>query len=129
MCIFGFYNNNSSMRIEIDRDNRQMAMLCHLSSLATLVVPGVGSFLGPLLVWLLKRDRSEFIDKHGKESLNFQITVFILGFVFAIMAIFIIGIPLLVALGIYWFVFTIIASVKANNGEEYRYPFCFRILS
>ena len=115
------------MRIEIDRDNRQMAMLCHLSSLATLVVPGVGSFLGPLLVWLLKRDRSEFIDKHGKESLNFQITVFIL--VFAIMAIFIIGIPLLVALGIYWFVFTIIASVKANNGEEYRYPFCFRILS
>ncbi len=120
---------NNKMRIEIDKDTRQMAMLCHLTAFATFVIPGVGSIVGPLIVWLLKKDRSEFIDFHGKEALNFQITILILAAIAGVLCFFLIGIPLLFAVGVYWFVFTIIASIKANEGAYYKYPFVIRILT
>jgi uncharacterized Tic20 family protein len=60
--------------MEIDKDARTWATICHLSALIMLVGVPLGNILGPLVVWLAKRQESEFVDDQGKEALNFQIT-------------------------------------------------------
>ena len=104
------------------------AMLCHLSALVGLLGNGIGFLLGPLIVWLLKREEHPFIDEHGKEAVNFQITMFIGFFVAAVLVFILIGIPLLLALGILDIVFPIVAAIKTSNGEHYRYPFAIRLI-
>ena len=110
-------------------------MLCHLSALLGFFIPAAGHVLGPLLVWLLKRDESPEIDAHGKESLNFQISMFIytaaLGVVCFILMFVLIGfllIPLFAVLYVLDIVFVIIASIKANDGQLYRYPMTIRLI-
>jgi uncharacterized Tic20 family protein len=103
-------------------------MLCHLSALVGLLGNGIGFLLGPLIVWLLKREEHPFIDEQGKEAVNFQITMFIAFFVAAILILILIGIPLLIALGILDLVLPIVAAIKASNGEHYRYPFAIRLI-
>lgn len=115
-------------RIVDDRDERMWGMLCHLSALAMFVLPAAGNIIGPLIVYLIKKDEYSFVDDQGKESLNFQITVTILMFVSAILIIIGIGILLLLAIGIGSLVFTIIAAIRANEGEFYRYPWSIRFL-
>lgn len=115
-------------RIVDDRDERMWGMLCHLSALAMFILPAAGNIIGPLIVYLIKKDEYSFVDDQGKESLNFQITVTILMFVSAILIIIGIGILLLLAIGIAALVFTIIAAVRANEGEFYRYPWSIRFL-
>ena len=109
-------------------------MLCHLSALAGLIVP-FGNILGPLLIWLIKKNEIPSTDAHGKASLNFQITVMIAVFVGAIVAVILsficVGfllIPIVVLIGLAGLVFAIIAGVKANNGEEYKYPFSLNLI-
>ena len=109
-------------------------MLMHLSALAVLIVP-LGNMLGPLVVWLLKRDQSPEIDEHGKESLNFQISMSIyivaLSAVAFILMLIVIGfllIPVIVLLLIADVVFVIIASIRANEGQMYRYPMTIRFV-
>ncbi|MCI0440968.1 MAG: DUF4870 domain-containing protein [Chloroflexi bacterium] len=106
-----------------------MAALAHLSAFAGLVVPLFGNVLGPLIVWLLKREESPFIDAHGKAALNFQISVTIYMIVSAILIIIVIGFFLLIALGIFAIVMTIIAAIKAGNGEDYVYPLAIRFIN
>lgn len=108
-----------------EKDARLWGMLCHLSALAGAIIP-LGAIIGPLVVWLIKKNESEFVDDQGKESLNFQLTVLIAMVVSAILIIVVIGIFLLIAVGIADLVFVIIASVKANSGERCRYPFAIR---
>ncbi len=103
------------------------AMLCHLSALSTFIIP-FGSLLGPLIVWQLKKNEFPIVDDQGKEALNFQITTLIAMIVSLILVFIAIGIVLLIAVGIASLVFTIIAAIKANNGETYRYPFCLRLI-
>ena len=108
---------------------RTWNMLCHLSALAGFAVP-FGNILGPLLVWQIKKNEIPSTDVHGKAALNFQITVTIAAFV-AVMAatvlsFFCIGwllFPSVLLVGLCGLIFAIIAGVKANNGEDYRYPF------
>jgi len=109
-------------------------MLCHLAAFAGFVVP-FGNIIGPLIVWLVKRDQSAGVDAHGKESLNFQISWSIYGVVLgamgAILAIILVGFLFFIVIGIGAFVvliLTIIGAVKANNGELYRYPLTIRFL-
>lgn len=104
------------------KQERTMAMLCHLSALAGFVIPWIGSIIGPLIVWLLKKDESALVDAHGKKALNFQISIFIYCAVALLLAFVIIGIPLLIGLGIFNLVMIIVNSVKANKGEEVTYP-------
>ncbi|MEO1235173.1 MAG: DUF4870 domain-containing protein [Planctomycetota bacterium] len=114
--------------VGIPQEERTWAMLSHLSALAGYVIP-FGSIIGPLVVWLIKKDTMPFVDEQGKESLNFQITVAI-AFVCCIPLVFIIiGIFLIIALGIVALVLMIVAAVKANNGEHYKYPFALRLVS
>jgi uncharacterized Tic20 family protein len=107
-------------------DTKMWAMLCHLAALALIVFPLFGNVIGPLVVWILKKEDHPFIDENGKESLNFQISMAIY-FCAAVLLVFIaIGILLLPALGIFWLILTVVAAVKANSGETYKYPLTIR---
>ena len=104
-------------------------VLCHASALLGLFFHFFGHLLGPLIVWLIKREMSPEIDANGKESLNFQISMLIYDVIAGILCIVLIGIPILIALWILNTVFVIIASVKTSQGEFYRYPLTIRFLS
>jgi len=108
-------------------DDRTMAMLCHLSAFAGVVIP-FGNIIGPLVIWLLKKDSSPYIDYHGKESLNFQIAFTIYMIVALLLMMVLIGFILAPILGIGGLVLMIMAAIKAKDGEEYRYPFIFRLI-
>jgi uncharacterized Tic20 family protein len=102
-------------------------MLCHLSALLGLALGGA-MFLGPLIVWLLKKNDHPFIDEQGKESLNFQISMLIYGVVAAVLICVVIGFFLLIGLVVLDIIFVIIASVKVSSGENYRYPLTIRLI-
>jgi uncharacterized Tic20 family protein len=108
---------------------RTWCVLCHASALLGLFFHFFGHLLGPLVVWLIKRDASPEIDANGRESLNFQLSMLIYDIVAGILCIVLIGIPILIALWVLNTVFVIIASVKTSNGEFYRYPFTIRFLN
>jgi uncharacterized protein len=114
---------------------RTWNMLCHLSALAGLVIP-FGNILGPLIIWQIKKNQIPSTDVHGKASLNFQITVTIVAFVSAFTAIilsfFCVGyllFPLVGLVGLAGLVFAIIAGIKANNGEDYKYPWSLELVT
>jgi len=109
-------------------DEKTWAMIAHLAALAGYVVPVLGNVLGPLIVWLIKKDTMPFVDEQGKEALNFQITVFIAFIICIPLCFIVIGIPLLFVVGIGALVLMIIAAIKAQNGENYRYPFALRLV-
>ncbi|NNM99998.1 MAG: DUF4870 domain-containing protein [Candidatus Eremiobacteraeota bacterium] len=106
---------------------RTAAMLCHLSALAGMLVP-FGNILGPLIVWLVKRDESPLVDREGKESLNFQISMSIYMVISALLILLLVGIPMLVVFGLLDLILTVVAAVKTSNGEAYRYPLTIRFL-
>jgi uncharacterized Tic20 family protein len=99
----------------------------HLSTFAELVVP-FGSVIGPLAVWLTRRDRDPFIDQTGREALNFGIPIAVYGLVVLVAALLLVGIPLLMVGVIAWAVLTPLAAVKASQGQPYRYPLTMRFV-
>jgi uncharacterized protein len=111
----------------LSKDAKTFGMLCHLIAFAGFVIP-LGNIIGPLVIWLLKKDEFEFVDDQGKESLNFQISVTIYAIISAILITVILGIFLLIALGIFAIVMIIIASIRANEGVRYRYPLNIRFI-
>ena len=102
-------------------DERTMAILAHILAF-------VSSILGPLIIYLLKKDESQYVAEQAKESLNFQISVAILYIACFILMFIIIGIPMMVALTIFNFIVVIIATVKASDNKIYRYPLNFRLI-
>ena len=109
-----------------------MGMLCHLLALAGVIGVPFGNILGPLIMWLVKKDEMAFVDDQGKESLNFQITVTVAVFVLGVLSFIpIVGCITLLALlaaCVGAVVLVIIASVKAAAGEPYRYPMTIRFI-
>jgi uncharacterized Tic20 family protein len=119
---------------EVTQEQKTWGMIAHLSALVGLIIP-FGNILGPLVVWLVKKDTMPFVDDQGKEALNFNITlaiviaglmivgtvllVIVIGFLFYLLA----GI-----IGLAGLVFMVIAGIKANEGVAYRYPFIFRLI-
>ncbi|MCP4611665.1 MAG: DUF4870 domain-containing protein [Planctomycetes bacterium] len=103
-------------------------MICHLAALAGIVVPVVGCVVGPLIIWQIKKDEFSFVNDQGKEAVNFQITILIYLIVSGLLTFLCIGFVLLPAVGIFDFVFMLIAAVKANDGEHYRYPLTIRFI-
>lgn len=106
---------------EISKDARTWAMLCHLLAI-------FAGFLAPLIIWLIKKDEDPFIDNQGKEALNFQITVAIAMVVSWLLLFVVIGCFLMPAVWIVDIVFCILATIKANSGELYRYPISIRFI-
>jgi uncharacterized protein len=109
-------------------NERTWGMLAHLSALAGLVLPMIGIVLGPLAVWLARRDQSAFVTAHAKEALNFNITVLLGAVVCMLLMLVFIGILLGTALFVAWLVLTLIAAIKASEGASYHYPFALRLL-
>lgn len=110
-----------------DSDARMWAMITHLSALTGMFTL-IGSLVGPISVWQIQKEKSAFIDFHGKEAVNFNITIAIAAGISFVLMILLIGIFLLWIVGAVWLVFTIIAAIKANNGEYYRYPISIRFI-
>ena len=104
-----------------ETQERTWGMVSHLSALAGFIVP-FGHIIGPLVIWLIKKDESPFVDDQGKESINFQISMTIYAIVAALLVLVVIGIFLLIGILILDMVLVIVAAVKANNGEKFRYP-------
>jgi uncharacterized Tic20 family protein len=105
----------------LSSEERNWAMASHLSALAGYVFP-FGNLLGPLIVWLVKRESSAFVDEQGKESLNFEISVTIAAVISFVLLFVVIGIFLLIALVVFQLIIVIMAAVKTSNGEHFRYP-------
>jgi uncharacterized Tic20 family protein len=114
-------------------DEKTWAMACHVSGFVGYIpqIP-FGGIVGPLIVWLLKKDSSAFIEEHGKESINFQITMAIasaINWVLFFSIVFVlIAIPLFGLLFVWNVILVIVASIKALNGEHFRYPLTIRFL-
>ena len=112
----------------ISAEERQWAMFAHLSALIGLVIP-LGNLIGPLVIWLMKKESMPFVDQQGKEALNFQITVLIAMMISAVLIIVVIGFVLMFLVGLAALVLTIMAGIKANEGVAYRYPFTLRLIN
>jgi uncharacterized Tic20 family protein len=109
-------------------NERTWGMLAHLSALAGLVLPMIGNVLGPLAVWLARRDDSAFVAAHAREALNFNITVLIAAVICMMLMLVFVGFLLGTALFVAWLVLTLIAAIKASEGAPYRYPFALRFI-
>lgn len=104
-----------------EKEFRQWAMFLHLSMLLGFVVPLAG-LVAPIVIWQVKKTDMPAIDEHGKNATNWIISAVIYGIISTILVFVIIGVFLLIALGILSIIFPIIAGVKANNGETWKYP-------
>lgn len=121
----------------VQSSTRSWEVLCHLSSLVGIFfgffsIPFI-NILGPLIIWLAKKNESLGVDAHGKEALNFQISYTLYGIVGVVgLFVTIIGILLIpfftAGLLVLMIVLTLIAAVKASNGQLYRYPLTIRFL-
>jgi uncharacterized protein len=114
-------------------------MVAHLSALLGALISsshgaGFACFLGPLIIWLIKKDSMPFVNDQAKEALNFNISVAVATLALAVLSAItfgiglIIAIPMWVVIGVGWLVLTIMAAVKANDGVRYRYPFTLRLI-
>lgn len=110
------------------RDERMWGMFCHLSALAMFIIP-FGSIIGPLIIWSIKKEEYPIVKDQGKEALNFNISMMIYTIISAFLILIVVGIMLLIAIGIFQLVMIIIASIKANNGEAFRYPLTINFIN
>ncbi|MED3572138.1 DUF4870 domain-containing protein [Cytobacillus praedii] len=102
-------------------DERLLATAIYVTSFFTTII-------GPLVIWLLKKDESEYINYHGKEYFNFIISYGVYSIISVFLMFVLIGFITIWAVGVAAFVFTIIAAVKAYEGKEYRFPLVFRLI-
>jgi uncharacterized Tic20 family protein len=116
------------------QQSRQWALFAHLSALAGLLI-GL-NFLGPLIIYLVKKNEDSYIAHHAREALNFNLSVFLYllvgGIAAVVLTLILIGLllfPVLFGIVIAWVVLVIMAAVKANAGEAYRYPLTIRFVS
>lgn len=119
-------------------EERNWAMAAHLGQVvAVFLTAGTLSWLVPLLVWILKREESAFVEEHAKEALNFQITLFIVAVCYSAVAglmicVFFLGVPMLILGGLAYIAIVLVlgitASLAASRGEHYRYPYTLRLI-
>ena len=132
-----------------EQNVRTWSMLCHISALAGLFF-GLGNVIGPLIVWQIKKNELPEIEPHGKEALNFQLTILIVNIVAGILLIGVLGTAfgfgrfwrspfyllsggfgigsIIVIINLVAFILAVVAGLKANNGEAYKYPFAIRFI-
>ncbi|TVQ09359.1 MAG: DUF4870 domain-containing protein [Leptolyngbya sp. DLM2.Bin27] len=114
-------------QLDSNPESRMWAMLSHISALSGFIIP-FGSILGPLIIWLIKRDEMLFVNDQAKEALNFNISMTIYALVAGVLVFVAIGLVLLPVVLIAWLVLAILAAVKANEGVAYRYPLTLRLV-
>jgi uncharacterized protein len=102
-------------------DANMWGIFIHLSHFCGYIIP-LGGLIVPIILWQIKKDESEIIDRHGRVVVNWIITEFILAIIFALMCFLLIGFPLLIILAVVGIIFPIVGAVKANKGEVWPYP-------
>jgi uncharacterized protein len=115
-----------SNRVDLKTENR-LGMFCHLLGFVGYLIP-FGNVIGPLILWLMKKDESPAVAYHGKEALNFQISVTIYMLISMILLFIFIGIPLFFILLLMQFILIIVATINAADGKPYRYPLTLRFI-
>ena len=110
----------------ISMDDRTWGMMAHLSALVASALLGGMGFVGPLVIWLMKKEESAFVADQAKEALNFQLSALIAALVCLVT---LIGIPLIFVVAIASIIYSIIGGIEANKGVLYRYPYTFRMIS
>jgi len=110
-----------------DRQTRMWAMFLHLSVFLGYVVP-IAGLLVPIIIWQTKKEDLPILDQHGKNLVNWIISFVLYGAVFVLLAFVVIGVPLLMLLGLLAIIFPIVAGIKANNGEVWKYPLSIAFL-
>lgn len=113
---------------DVSSDDRNWGVLTHAAAFAGFAVP-FGNILGPLLVWLIKKDESWFVDANGKQALNFQITWTIFLTIALFTVIVGLGLILLPLVVLAWLIFVVIAMIRASEGEVYEYPLTIDLIS
>lgn len=108
-------------------DEKTWAVLCHVATFAGHAVP-FGNIIGPLIIWLLKRQEMPWVDEQGKEALNFQITVSIFFVISFVLVFFLVGFLLLPVVFILNLIFVILAIIRTSQGEHYRYPLSIKFI-
>jgi len=121
-------SDETTTAIELDKNAKQWAMLCHLSALIGLLGNGIGFLIAPLVVWLVKKNDHHFVDEQGREAVNFQLTMFLVILVSIPLCFIGIGFILLPIIGVLMVIFPIIAGIKASDGKSYRYPLTIRFI-
>jgi len=106
-----------------EKDEKLWGMLCHLSVFSGYIIP-LGNIIAPLVIWLVKKDESDYVNYHGAQALNFQISIIIYVVVSLILVFIFIGVLMVIAVAIFDIIMIIIAAIKANQGERYKYPLC-----
>lgn len=119
-------NDTAPAANEITADSRNWGMISHLSAFVMFI--GIPSIVGPVVVWAVKKE-DPYVDYHGKEAMNFNISFFIYAVISAVLILAVVGLFLLPVVAVIWFVLVIVGAVKASNGEYYRYPLTLRFIS
>ncbi|HEY5705460.1 MAG TPA: DUF4870 domain-containing protein [Terrimicrobiaceae bacterium] len=116
-----------------DATERQWAIGIHLSALLGFVGPHLLNVIAPLIIWLIKKQESAYLDSVGKRVLNFQISYSLYGFLAATLVsllwwllIGLLFLPIYAVVAVAWLIFTIIGAVKESNGETYEFPFVIK---
>ena len=108
-------------------EEQNLAVIIHLSLLMGIIVP-FGGYAATLVLWLLKKDNSSYIDQQGKEAVNFMLNVLIVGTAATLLCIMLIGFLLMIPLVIAAFVMPVMAAIKISKGQDYKYPWVYRLI-
>lgn len=111
-----------------DKQEKNWALFCHLGGFCGYIIP-LGNIIVPLVIWLIKRDESSFVNQHGKEALNFNVSFTIYAIIAGLLCLLLIGFVLLPVILIMQIVFIINAAMHASRGEYYRYPLTIRLIN
>ena len=118
-------NNSVTKKPLFGLTENSYLLLMHLSQFLMFTFIG---FIVPIIMWILNKDNSTKVDMHGKNIINFMISMFVYFSVAGILCIILIGVPVLIILGTLAFIFIIIATLKAGNGEYWEYPLSIKFL-
>ncbi len=116
-----YMGHESLPQTQPSSDERTMAILSHVLCI-------IGSFIAPLIIYLLKKDESPYVKEHALEALNFQITMIILYIISGILILILVGFLLIWALSLINLILIIVATIKASEDKLYKYPFNFRLI-
>lgn len=118
----------AGVRYDVSSDDRTWGILAHASAFVGFLFP-FGNILGPLLVWAIKKDESQFVDENGKQALNFQITWTVWLLLSALSVLLVIGLVVLPLVALAWLILVIIAIIRASENQVYDYPLTFDLIS
>ena len=121
-------DDDGSLSYDVSSRDRTWGILVHASAFIGMLVP-MGHIIGPLLIWLIKKEESPFVDANGKEAVNFQISMTIYLVIAGFLVVVLIGLVIIPLLLVAWFALVAIASIRASNEQVYRYPATIRLIS